>query len=337
MRRLLLVSCFVSSLALADAVDLSVDARVMKGKLPAVQVNILEPIAGFHLVLEGGGGEKLDVKGGGKPGTTRSISLPQKGEGVTHWKGELSVNAPNAMVSQMALEFDTEILGRMKLEVKNEDIDLPHRKVGFTSNHVVTKAHLKVLTESGALAVDDDLPFDGADAGTKLEATWPQTSSRVMTVDLRVFDRAGLYDSVEVTQWQVDIPHEEVNFDSGKWDVRDDEKGKLDASYKLIADAVEKYGKLATIKLFIAGHTDTVGANAANRTLSLNRAKAIGSYLRRKGLGLPVFYEGFGEEALLVQTADETAEPKNRRAEYIIAIDSPTPTNMPFTPHWQKL
>jgi outer membrane protein OmpA-like peptidoglycan-associated protein len=158
-----------------------------------------------------------------------------------------------------------------------------------------------------------------------------------MTVDLRVFDRAGLYDSVEVTQWQVDIPHEEVNFDSGKWDVRDDEKGKLDASYKLIADAVEKYGKLATIKLFIAGHTDTVGANAANRTLSLNRAKAIGSYLRRKGLGLPVFYEGFGEEALLVQTADETAEPKNRRAEYIIAIDSPTPTNMPFTPHWQKL
>jgi outer membrane protein OmpA-like peptidoglycan-associated protein len=158
-----------------------------------------------------------------------------------------------------------------------------------------------------------------------------------MTIDVRVFDKAGLYDSVAVTQWQVDIPHEEVNFDSGKWDVRDDEKGKLEASYKLIADAVEKYGSLASIKLYIVGHTDTVGASAANRTLSLNRARAIGAWLRKKGLRLPVFYEGFGEEALLVQTADETAEPKNRRAEYIIAIDSPAPTNMPFPPKWQRL
>ncbi len=336
-RTMLLVCTLLSGAALADAVDVSVDARVMKGAQPAVQVNVLESIAGFHLVLEGSGGEKLDVKGGGRPGTTRSLLLPHKAEGQVHWKGELTVNAPNAMVSSMALEFDTEVVGRLKLEVKNEDIDVAHRRLAFSANHAVTKAHLKVLTESGALAVDDDVPFEAARPGTKLTVTWPETSSRVMTVDVRAFDQAGLYDSVEVTQWQVDIPHEEVNFDSGKWDVRDDEKAKLEASYELIAEAVEKYGALANLKLYIVGHTDTVGANAANRTLSLNRARAIGAWLRKKGLRLPVLYEGFGEEALLVQTADETAEPKNRRAEYIIAIDSPAPGNMPFPPKWQKL
>jgi outer membrane protein OmpA-like peptidoglycan-associated protein len=80
-----------------------------------------------------------------------------------------------------------------------------------------------------------------------------------------------------------------------------------------------------------------VGAEAANRTLSLNRARAIGAYLRKKGLRLPVFLEGFGEQALLVATPDETAEVKNRRAEYIIAIDNPSAAKAPFPPAWKPL
>ena len=48
-------------------------------------------------------------------------------------------------------------------------------------------------------------------------------------------------------------------------------------------------------------------------------------------------FEGFGEEALMVSTNDETAESKNRRAEYIIAIDDPTTKNVPFQPKWQRL
>jgi hypothetical protein len=50
-----------------------------------------------------------------------------------------------------------------------------------------------------------------------------------------------------------------------------------------------------------------------------------------------VLYEGFGEEALLVSTPDETDEPKNRRAEYILSIDDPTTPNVPFPPRWQRL
>jgi outer membrane protein OmpA-like peptidoglycan-associated protein len=106
---------------------------------------------------------------------------------------------------------------------------------------------------------------------------------------------------------------------------------------KLINEAISKFGSLAQIKLYIAGHTDTVGPSASNRTLSLNRARSIGQWFRKKGVRIPVLYEGFGEDALLVSTADEQDEPKNRRAEYIIAIDDPTTKNVPFQPRWQKL
>lgn len=39
------------------------------------------------------------------------------------------------------------------------------------------------------------------------------------------------------------------------------------------------------------------------------------------GLRVRVLYEGFGEDALNAATADETEEVRNRRAEYIVAIE----------------
>ena len=159
----------------------------------------------------------------------------------------------------------------------------------------------------------------------------------MLRIDLRAFAKSGVYNGVELTPWRLDIPHEEVNFASGKWDVLPDEASKLDASLKQVQDAASKVGQYVPLKLFIAGHTDTVGANASNRALSLNRAKAIGAYFRKKGVRIPIYFEGFGEEALLVSTPDETDEAKNRRAEYILAIDDPTTKNVPFAPKWQRL
>ncbi len=329
-----LLCLVLASPALADAISVSVDDRVMKGRSPVLTLRILEPIAGFVVVLEGGP-EKVEVKGSGKPGSVRTITLPQRAEGVVHWKGALSATSPSAAVSSMALEFDTEVLGPLRITVAQGDLDFEHRVVTATSNRAVVAAHLKVMTETGELAIDADVPVEPTEGGFTVR--WGPTNARPMTVDLRAFDAAKVYDSVELTTWQVAIPHEEVNFDSGKAEVRDEERPKLEASYQAIAAAVAKYGRLARITLFIAGHTDTVGSSAANRALSLDRARAIGQYFRKKGLAIPVRYEGFGEEALLVATPDETPELKNRRAEYIIAIANPTTTNVPFEPRWRTL
>jgi len=338
MKPLVLAALLLPALALADSVNVSLTNKALKGKgSPAVHVEILEPIAGFKLTLARDGGKPQEWKGGGRPGVTRTIELPQP-EGVSKWAGELIINLPNGTTGTMPLEFETELAGPLTLTLdKEHDVDIAGRKLRFTLNQPVAKVHLKVLMDTGASVVDDDIAFNGEPAGTKLEVTWPEAKGQVLKVELRAFAKSGVYNGVELTPWRIDIPHEEVNFASGKWDIASDEATKLEASLKLVQEAISKFGGLAEIKLYVAGHTDTVGPSASNRTLSLNRAKSIGSYFRKKGVRIPVLYEGFGEEALLVSTADETDEPKNRRAEYIISIDDPTTKNVPFQPRWQRL
>jgi outer membrane protein OmpA-like peptidoglycan-associated protein len=104
-----------------------------------------------------------------------------------------------------------------------------------------------------------------------------------------------------------------------------------------ISEAVKRYGEFAALRLYILGHTDTVGPTDSNRELSLQRARSIAAYFRKNGARLPIYYEGFGEQAPHKPTPDETAEPANRRAEYIISVDDPTLTNAPFSPKWRPL
>lgn len=339
MKHLLLAAALLlPALALADSVNVSLTNKALKGKgVPSVHVEILEPIAGFRLTLARDGGKPQEWKGGGKPGVTRTIELTQP-EGVAKWSGELVINMPNGTTGTMPLEFETELAGPLTLTMdKDKDVDIAGRKLRFSVNQPIAKVHLKVLMDTGAAVVDDDIAFNNEPAGTKLEVTWPQAAGQVLKVELQAFAKSGVFNGVELTPWRIDIPHEEVNFASGKADITPEEATKLDASLKLVLEAISKFSSLAEIKLYVAGHTDTVGANAANRTLSLNRARSIGAWFRKKGVRIPVLYEGFGEEALLVSTADEQAEPKNRRAEYIISVEDPATKNAPFQPRWQRL
>ncbi len=69
----------------------------------------------------------------------------------------------------------------------------------------------------------------------------------------------------------------------------------------------------------VIGHTDTVGAQAANDTLSLQRAESIRRELIRRGIAAEnVQASGRGEREPLVPTADNVAEARNRRVEIIV-------------------
>jgi outer membrane protein OmpA-like peptidoglycan-associated protein len=69
----------------------------------------------------------------------------------------------------------------------------------------------------------------------------------------------------------------------------------------------------------ITGHTDTVGKDADNDLLSLNRARDIREALVGQGLNPTISRAvGRGERELLIQTPDNTAEPRNRRVEITV-------------------
>jgi outer membrane protein OmpA-like peptidoglycan-associated protein len=68
--------------------------------------------------------------------------------------------------------------------------------------------------------------------------------------------------------------------------------------------------------IVVTGHTDTVGSAESNDKLSMQRAERVKSFLT--GIGIPqdrIQTAGRGERELLVQTADNIDEPRNRRVE----------------------
>ena len=69
-------------------------------------------------------------------------------------------------------------------------------------------------------------------------------------------------------------------------------------------------------EVVVIGHTDTTGTPASNVELGLKRATTVRKLLLEAGLdGSLVEVTSHGEADLLVPTADDTFEPRNRRVE----------------------
>lgn len=337
MKKLLSLTLLLATAASADTVDVAVRPGVSGKQMPAVQIRILDRIAGFHLKLKRNDGKEIDVKGGGNPGVTRVIDLDQP-DGKFTYVGELNINMPNADVLNMPLQFDTEMYGPLRLVIdKDKDVDLENRKIVFRLNRPAGKAKLQVIGESGNAIFDGEIPFNGEDANSPLEVTWPASKEEILKLSLVGHDQHGFYSGIDLFPYTVYVEHEEVVFDTGKWDIRPDQETKLQKPLGELKKRLNRAKPWAPVKVFVLGHTDTVGDPKSNRALSLNRAKAIGSWFRKKGIDVPILYEGFGEQAPKVATADETAEEKNRRADYILAVEDPVFDNAPFKPRWNKL
>ncbi|MBL9037463.1 MAG: OmpA family protein [Archangium sp.] len=325
--------------AWADLIDVSLtNTRVTAGRgAPAVVLAIRQPIVGFRLTLRRGDGHVVDVRGTGKPGTTRSVPLPAT-VGLFSWVGTLEVSTPGSEKGELPLSFDTHVGAQPKLTFEaDRDLDLVNRRVTIRLSNPVETVRLSVLLDTGQLAFDDDLDFEGRGADTPLDLTWPDAPGQVMKISVKATDVFGAYTGIDLFPWHVDIPHEDVVFDSGQAAVRSDQQPKLDASRARIAEVLAKVGRFAEVRLYVAGHTDTVGSTASNRVLSLQRAQAIAKAFRAKGLRMPMFAEGFGEEALAVGTPDETPEAANRRAQYLLAIEPPPVHGASFTPTWRRV
>lgn len=88
------------------------------------------------------------------------------------------------------------------------------------------------------------------------------------------------------------------------------------ASKALLPKIVERAKARVAVDISVIGHTDTQGRAEANAALGLRRATAITELLRKQGLkDVTIAVESHGERNLLVPTADEVAEPRNRRVE----------------------
>lgn len=99
--------------------------------------------------------------------------------------------------------------------------------------------------------------------------------------------------------------------------------------YDLLPDGVEYLNKLARFlkrypssKLLIVGHTDNIGSESFNETLSLKRAKSVYTYLIKKGFKSEnLQFKGVADDEPLFSNSSEKGRSRNRRVE-LIKLDS---------------
>ena len=72
-------------------------------------------------------------------------------------------------------------------------------------------------------------------------------------------------------------------------------------------------------EIVVTGHTDTMGDPAYNDRLSLDRAKAVSKLFVARGFpAASISVAGRGQRELLVQTAANKSEPRNRRVDITV-------------------
>lgn len=93
----------------------------------------------------------------------------------------------------------------------------------------------------------------------------------------------------------------------------------LESSLKELQQLLEYLQKHPNIKIAIQGHTDNVGEEAANLTLSQARAQAVVDFLLEQGIAAPrLTAKGWGATQPLHSNATLEGRAKNRRVEFIV-------------------
>jgi len=130
-------------------------------------------------------------------------------------------------------------------------------------------------------------------------------------------------DQKEAQEIKLDIPLEpivvgskvtlnNIFFESGSFELLDKSQTELDKLVDFMQDNAE-------IKIEISGHTDDVGADAANQTLSQKRAGAVLAYLTNAGIAQErLEAKGYGETQPVASNDSDENRALNRRIEFEI-------------------
>lgn len=101
-----------------------------------------------------------------------------------------------------------------------------------------------------------------------------------------------------------------IQFETGKAIIKP-------VSFPILNAIVKVMKENPSYKLMIGGHTDNVGDDAMNMTLSQNRADAVAQYLIEKGVDpMKVSATGYGESAPVDTNTSVKGRTRNRRVEF---------------------
>ncbi len=342
--RLVAVSAWLAALALplsafADAISVKMLTQVRAGQSPKLTITAIEPVDHVEVLLNRDDGKMVEEQIGELgAGGWRDVMLDAS-VGKHKYGGHISCIS-GGKPSATQVSFETVVSGVLNVVLDKSRVDLANGRMELQVSVPDGRVELKILSATdGATLVEHEQSFVDHVASDPLIVKWapPPKGAEVGRIDVRVSDASGAFQSYSLFPWSIYIPHEEVNFATDSAAIAVSEAPKLATSLAKIADALAKHKDLGPIKLYIAGHTDTVGAAPYNLALSRKRAQAIAGWFRKNGLRIPIAFEGFGEHALRVATPDNTDEPRNRRVDYILSVEDPVLKATDFRPVWKTI
>ena len=291
------------------------------GDPPTLVLTAKEGIASGEVILKSATGPNERVKLGRMgPGSERAIPLRVK-RGEHKYTATIVSEADSGTRSEIPLEFSVQRVEGLSIAIDPDRVDTGLGTIGFRANRPIERVELELKDKSGRTIGATEIPFAGRYG--ELEVKFTPTES-LGAIAMKAHDVDGFWTSVLLEPWWIEIEHEEIIFDFGKDTWQPSEEPKLEKSLAEIRKAmVENERHRPQMRLYVAGYTDTVGSPSKNQALSQKRARAIARWFRANGLTMPLFAQGFGESVLAVQTPDETANEKNRRALYVLGNAAP--------------
>lgn len=112
---------------------------------------------------------------------------------------------------------------------------------------------------------------------------------------------------------QVNYAAQNIYFATGKYTL-------LDRSFKGLNEVARLMKADPQLRLTIDGHTDNVGSDASNETLSSHRAAAVKAYLVKQGIDAGrLLSTGYGEAKPIADNTTAAGRQKNRRVEMTLS------------------
>lgn len=305
----------------ADAVALRAVRTVAHGQAhPSVTID--SNVAGSIEVRLRCSGRPFALDSAVQPGGSYTLELRDLPRGDHSCSGTLKLRSADGSEGAMPLNLQVSLRAPPTLSVDPADLDLDGQRLVLRADRPIDDIEIDVYGPGNERIGGGRSPGGRAD---RVQVGWA-SEGEIVRIDVKATDDAGIASKLELIPWSYQIPHEDVVFETASDAITPSEVPKLEAAWARLQEVVARYGQVVQVRLYVAGYTDTVGPAASNQALSERRARSIAAWFRDRGFGEPIFYQGFGESVLAVPTADQTDEPANRRAIYILAAEVPRPS-----------
>lgn len=289
------------------------------GENPALLVTPTRTIVTMFVSIEVGGKTLEFNKKNLAAGQQIRFEWPRDAR-VTHADAFIRATFSDGNVTETNVPIDYQFKGQLSVDLSKASADLEAKTVTVMASAVVDEAEIVAY---GAHKAELDRRVVAINAGPgSIEVPFVGNPAEVVLLDVRL-KSGNAWSGFTYSPWFLNIPHDDVLFTSDSAAIAPAEEYKLESTLVELRDVLDKYGAIVPVKLYIAGCTDTVGDAAHNKELSYRRAQSIAGWLRAKGYREPIFYYGFGESLLAVDTGDGVDNPLNRRALYLVGANPP--------------